>query len=326
LMEPEVSVIVETCTPRELYNFLLQTGILIIDVRSDEEYKQMHIKTSFNLDVKKILTTSNTHKLQADDIEKQVLTLKVSDRSRWKQRGITSVVIYGDNKENKSCALELYEYLKAEKKATKMKILLNGYNHFYEAYPYLCLQSPKENEDGIPITTIKSVSEIVPANMTFPSEIIENFLFLGGILSADKMPVLKLLNITRIVNTAGELANMFHDEPEFAYMKVPVDDYPSTIIKTYFEETFNFIEKAQAENKRVLVHCAMGISRSSTICIGYLVAKKGYTLWEAYNLIKTARPFIKPNPGFCKQLIELELQVHNQISCQPSVTGNGFEK
>jgi len=296
----------------------------LIDVRPDEDYKHMHIKTSLNLNVRKILSNSNTQKLQTDDIETHVSKLKNSDRTRWKQRIITTVVIYDHSKEN-TAAIELYDFLLAEKKVTKMKILLGGYNLFYDVYPYLCLQSPKENEDGIPITTIQSVTEVVPANMTFPSELIENFLYLGSLLSADKMEVLKLLNITRIVNTAGELANFFHDHPDFMYMKVPVDDYPSTIIKIYFDETFNFIDSAHKENKRVLVHCAMGISRSATICIGYLVARRGYTLWDAYNLVKFARPFIKPNPGFCKQLVELELQVHNKVSCQPSVTGIGFE-
>jgi len=68
----------------------------------------------------------------------------------------------------------------------------------------------------------------------------------------------------------------------------------------------------------------MGISRSSTICIGYLVARKGFSLWDAYSFIKTKRPQIKPNPGFCKQLILLEMRIHNKQSCVPSQDGVGF--
>ena len=58
--------------------------------------------------------------------------------------------------------------------------------------------------------------------------------------------------------------------------------------------------------ERVLVHCAAGISRSSTIVLAYLVARRGYTLREAFEHVHARRPVVWPNDGFMEALIQLE--------------------
>lgn len=52
----------------------------------------------------------------------------------------------------------------------------------------------------------------------------------------------------------------------------------------------------------------MGISRSSTIVIMYLMRAKGMKYEEAYALVKQQRSFIRPNPTFAKQLQMYEQQ------------------
>lgn len=49
----------------------------------------------------------------------------------------------------------------------------------------------------------------------------------------------------------------------------------------------------------------MGISRSATITIAYLIIKKGLRAKEAVEKVKKAR-YIQPNIGFLKQLAQLD--------------------
>ncbi|KAE8348557.1 dual specificity phosphatase [Aspergillus coremiiformis] len=51
----------------------------------------------------------------------------------------------------------------------------------------------------------------------------------------------------------------------------------------------------------VLIHCEMGISRSATVLIAYLMRKHRTTLQETLELVKQKRK-VKPNPNFMDQL------------------------
>ena len=66
------------------------------------------------------------------------------------------------------------------------------------------------------------------------------------------------------------------------------------------------IAEALAGGGRALVHCAAGISRSSTIVLAYLVARRGYTLREAFEHVHARRFVVWPNAGFMEALIQLE--------------------
>ena len=57
---------------------------------------------------------------------------------------------------------------------------------------------------------------------------------------------------------------------------------------------------------QVLIHCQMGMSRSSTLVILWLMHKHGMNLREATAFTRAKRPFINPNPGFMQQLGEWE--------------------
>lgn len=50
------------------------------------------------------------------------------------------------------------------------------------------------------------------------------------------------------------------------------------------------------------MHCFAGISRSATVCIGYLMWKLNLSLGAAYSLVEGARKCTQPNKGFKKQL------------------------
>ena len=48
------------------------------------------------------------------------------------------------------------------------------------------------------------------------------------------------------------------------------------------------------------------LPRSATLVIAYLMRHEGKSLHEAHSFLKERRPFIRPNFGFWKQLIDYE--------------------
>lgn len=61
---------------------------------------------------------------------------------------------------------------------------------------------------------------------------------------------------------------------------------------------------------RVLVHCAVGVSRSASLVLAYLMVHHGFTLLRAINEVKEHR-WIFPNRGFLKQLQALEMKLQH---------------
>jgi protein-tyrosine phosphatase len=64
----------------------------------------------------------------------------------------------------------------------------------------------------------------------------------------------------------------------------------------------------------ILFHCKMGISRSATLLIAYLMKSKCMTLKEAYTLVKKKRAKISPTPMFADALVKYERVVHPDLT------------
>jgi len=93
------------------------------------------------------------------------------------------------------------------------------------------------------------------------------------------------------------------------YFRVAVVDTVTADVKHFFEDACEFIEAAREKGSSVLVHCTMGMSRSSTIVIAYLMKVKGMRLSEAMAYTKNKRPVASPNAGFMSQLIQYEISL-----------------
>ena len=139
-----------------------------------------------------------------------------------------------------------------------------------------------------------------------PIEIIPH-LFLGSIGSASNLKQLQKCEITHIVCCASGIKNFFPDN--FKYYNINLLDSEKENIKQYFNESFDFIDKAIKNGGNVLVHCHAGVSRSSTILIAYIMKSKKMKLNEVLELIKTKREKVNPNNGFLGQLKDYEKEL-----------------
>ncbi|KAF8563556.1 hypothetical protein P879_09384, partial [Paragonimus westermani] len=77
-------------------------------------------------------------------------------------------------------------------------------------------------------------------------------------------------------------------------------DEPGQDVLDILEDALMFIETS-LQKGGVLVHCAMGVSRSATIVIAYVMRKNQIPYDTAFQLVTSKRP-VYPNIGFVNQL------------------------
>ena len=142
-----------------------------------------------------------------------------------------------------------------------------------------------------------------------PSKIF-NWLFLGSYRNACNLKEIKDLGINYVLNCAVECIDSF--PPEVNYCHLKLNDMPSFRIIAFFERATNFLNKAKTNNGVVLVHCQLGISRSTSCVIAYMIRFMGYNTYGALDFIKKKRPQVMPNNGFLQQLSTYEKRVQDK--------------
>eukprot|EP00928_Gymnodinium_smaydae_P011549 TRINITY_DN14248_c0_g1_i2.p1 TRINITY_DN14248_c0_g1~~TRINITY_DN14248_c0_g1_i2.p1 ORF type:complete len:292 (-),score=43.73 TRINITY_DN14248_c0_g1_i2:254-1129(-) len=71
----------------------------------------------------------------------------------------------------------------------------------------------------------------------------------------------------------------------------------------HFADIMVFLGKCRAERRKVLVHCIMGINRSSAAVVAFLCCGMGMNLLDAITLTSEKRGYILSNGSFLDQLI-----------------------
>ncbi|UJR17303.1 hypothetical protein I4U23_004198 [Adineta vaga] len=103
-----------------------------------------------------------------------------------------------------------------------------------------------------------------------PSMIIDNFLYHGDFNHGRNVELLRKLNIQHIINVSN-----FKVKKEilmnFNVLWIDLHDTPLTDIREHFDQTNEFLNTCRSKNEKVLVHCQMGVSRSASIVLAYLL-------------------------------------------------------
>ncbi|XP_068111492.1 dual specificity protein phosphatase 13A-like isoform X2 [Hyperolius riggenbachi] len=137
-----------------------------------------------------------------------------------------------------------------------------------------------------------------------------------GFIAKNRYELWKL-GITYILNAAHgrRLCEGNNDYgATITYHGVPANDSPDFDMSQYFYSASEFIHKAlTSPGDRVLVHCAVGISRSATLVLAYLMIHHHLSLTQAIEKVQENR-WICPNIGFLQQLIHLDEELHSARS------------
>ncbi len=103
----------------------------------------------------------------------------------------------------------------------------------------------------------------------------------------------------------ADLAKLPEHVIEQWFQFVDGPDHGSHSLEEIAPHCIEFIDRAILGGGTVLVHCAMGVSRSAAVVMVWLMHKFGWSADDAYQKLVEARPRVRPHLAFWKQLREV---------------------
>jgi len=306
-----------TITPCDLVRLINnEESCLLLDCRTFMAFNANHIKGALNVSCSDRITRKRL-------IDGKINVVDVISGQEGKElyRSLESdaeIVVY-DESSMELGALATTHPLRLltdclHKRGRKSRFLLGGLDAFKQSYGCMCSQpdldapllfSPTSPEVNCDIDTAVA-SEILP------------YLLIGNQRDAANRERLTELGVTHVLNVTAQLPLHFESDG-ITCKRLSASDSGSQNLKQYFAEAIEFIDNAREANGRVLVHCQAGVSRSPTIVIAYLMAKKQQNLSEAFSFVKDRRAIVAPNLNFMGQLLEFDQQsIQRSGLCPPA--------
>ncbi|KAF8187201.1 protein-tyrosine phosphatase-like protein [Pholiota molesta] len=140
------------------------------------------------------------------------------------------------------------------------------------------------------------------------TEVLKGQLYLGNLSAALSVEQKQRHSITHVVSVCPEFPST---GPKHLNIAVEDTEYDDLLI--HLPKACAFIQHALGHGGRVLVHCVMGISRSTTVVAAFLMKTHRMSPTAAIQKLKAARPQVHPNYGFIKQL-----EAFGRCDCEPS--------
>ena len=132
------------------------------------------------------------------------------------------------------------------------------------------------------------------------------------------MAFLKKIGVTHVLNTAEgneeglvNLSPAHYEGSGISYLGFPLWDTVECNAMPYFGCAAEFIASALDEGGKCMVNCQMGISRSSSCAMAYLLIKLGMTAPETLTLFRRQRD-VRPNDGFLEQIAALDNELRRE--------------
>nr|XP_020501446.1 dual specificity phosphatase DUPD1-like [Labrus bergylta] len=188
-----------------------------------------------------------------------------------------------------------------------------------------CLASPEGPDSGYETPPASELQRLMWTKKGSSNHLdeVQHRIYIGDMYAAKDKRTLQAHHITHVLNAADGKFNVntgpsFYRDTKITYHGVEAFDMPSFNLSPFFYPAANFIKNAlSCPTGKVFVHCAMGLSRSSTLVLAYLMIHQNMTLVDALKAVSANRN-ISPNAGFLEQLRDLDKKLHCQASARLS--------
>ncbi|NXW49607.1 STYL1 protein, partial [Nyctiprogne leucopyga] len=305
---------VALCEPRHLYNILNQhrrlprlaePGYLcLLDARTRREYDESHIITARRIERSPagqflvpdseelgyvrycVVYDCETSSLDCSDYEEEE---KEKAREGVKNQ---NVLISLDAEEGTAV-----QYARSLKQFTRHPVLIlkGGYKCFSACYHFLRTQK------------ILWMPQELDNLQTYPVEILPAKLYMGNFKQACDQQIQKDLKIKAQVNISEQPSTLFAEGSNYLHISVP-DSLEADLFSS-FATICHFID-IQLDDGAVLVFSSLGISRSSTVTMAYLMHLYQFSLKRAWDYVLKCKTNMRPHRGFVKQLSDWETQIY----------------
>ena len=130
-------------------------------------------------------------------------------------------------------------------------------------------------------------------------------LYISDLQTAEDAALISSLGITHVLSAMPGHVALPPTVTAHA-VQVPLHDAPFAELAAHLPRTTRYIARAlrSSPDARVLVHCAMGTSRSVAVVCGYLIAAHRLHPSQALEFVRARRAAAAPNRGFIDQLHE----------------------
>lgn len=130
-------------------------------------------------------------------------------------------------------------------------------------------------------------------------------LYIGSLQELNQPDLLEQTKITHILSILEFDYCDYEEYSQYKRLLIRAEDAGFQDLLTHFKTTNAFIDEALGNSSGVvLVHCAMGQSRSAAVVCAYLMYKFHFSAEQALDALREARPVVAPNAGFMAQLEE----------------------
>lgn len=151
---------------------------------------------------------------------------------------------------------------------------------------------------------------LTPADDDREIQCVNDYLCIGNVNAACNADHLHGQGVTHVISLIGDVKCAPRDIPRTL---IDVWDVPYQDMAMSFSRANDVINRVRVDGGRVLVHCAAGVSRSSSTVMYHLMLEYGMSYDEALDAVRAVRHVVQPNHGFERQLRRLDNEPKHEL-------------